>query len=70
MVVTDVGGLAETVPNGVVGYVTSKKEEDIAAALIDFYEQQREETFSKNAEAHKAVFSWENICNALIEVSN
>lgn len=69
MLVTDVGGLAETVPNGVVGYVTSKKEEDIAAALNDFYEQQREETFSKNAEAHKAVFSWENICNALIEVS-
>jgi glycosyltransferase involved in cell wall biosynthesis len=69
MLVTDVGGLAETVPNGVVGYVTSKKEEDIADALIDFYEHQREKEFSKNAEAHKAVFSWENICNGLIEVS-
>ena len=69
MLVTDVGGLAETVPNGVVGYVTSKKEEDIADALIDFYEHQREDEFSKNAEAHKAVFSWENICNGLIEVS-
>lgn len=69
MLVTDVGGLAETVPNGVVGYVTSKNEEDIANALIDFYEHKRELIFSVNAEKHKAIFSWENICNALIQVS-
>ena len=47
MLVTDVGGLAEIVPNNKVGYVTSQKPVDISDAIVDFYTQNREKEFSK-----------------------
>jgi glycosyltransferase involved in cell wall biosynthesis len=45
MLVTNVGGLAETVPHGEVGYVTEKDEKAIADALVDFYTNQKESKF-------------------------
>jgi D-inositol-3-phosphate glycosyltransferase len=65
MLVTNVGGLAETVPDGEVGYVTEKDENAIAAALKDFYQNQREATFSRNAENYKQRFSWDHIMDAI-----
>lgn len=65
MLVTNVGGLAETVPNGEVGYVTEKDENVIAEALKDFYVNDREATFSRNAEQFKKKFSWDEIMNAI-----
>ena len=61
MLVTNVGGLAETVPHGEVGYVTEKDEKAIADALVDFYTNQKEGSFSKNAAEFKKHFSWEKI---------
>lgn len=69
MLVTDVGGLAETVPNGEVGYVCAGNENDIANALIDFYSNKREDIFSLNASVYKKRFSWESIMNAIDEVA-
>jgi D-inositol-3-phosphate glycosyltransferase len=65
MLVTDVGGLAETVPNGEVGYVCQKDEVEIAAALNDFYDNNREIPYSKAAEAFKKNFSWDLIMDAI-----
>jgi len=70
MLVTNVGGLAETVPDKEVGYVCEKSVKDIANALNDFYTNQREETFSKNAANYKQRFSWEHIMNGIDEVSS
>ncbi len=65
MLVTDVGGLAETVPDGEVGYVTPKDPKAIADALLDFYTNQKEAEFSKNAEEFKKHFSWEKISEGI-----
>ena len=70
MLVTDVGGLAETVPHGEVGYVTPKDEAAIAEALKDFYANRKEDIFSRNANEFKKKFSWDNIMQGIIETSS
>jgi D-inositol-3-phosphate glycosyltransferase len=59
MLVTNVGGLAEIVPHGKVGYVVEKKSDEVAAALVDFYENNREAAFSEATKTEKLKFSWE-----------
>ena len=57
MLVTDVGGLAELIPDGVVGYVVPPTPAAIADAVVDFYARQREEEFTVGgAQAENAVF--------------
>jgi len=60
MLVTNVGGLAEIVPDQKVGYVTETNPDAIAAAITDFYERNREVEFSRNAGIEKKKFSWES----------
>ena len=69
MLVTDVGGLAELVPAGVVGYVVPPTPTAIADALVDFYTQQREEHFAAGVRAERGKFSWEVMVAALKEVA-
>lgn len=69
MLVTDVGGLAETVPDREVGYVCQKDPEKIAEALNDFYDNSREATFSQGASEFKKKFSWDHIMNGILSVS-
>lgn len=69
MLVTDVGGLAETVPNGEVGYVCPKDVNAIATALNQFYDESLEARFSQNAAEYKKKFSWDHIMNGLFEVA-
>ena len=45
MLVTNVGGLSEIVPHMKVGYVVSANPEEISTALIDFFSNQRINTF-------------------------
>ncbi|MFO7844359.1 MAG: glycosyltransferase [Bacteroidales bacterium] len=59
MLVTDVGGLAEIVPHQKVGYITEINPESVADALYDFFENNREEAFSKNAATEKEKFGWD-----------
>lgn len=65
MLVTNVGGLAETVPHLETGYVTEKNEQEIASAIVDFYENNRATQMSENARQFKQNFSWEKISAAL-----
>ncbi|MGM0505097.1 MAG: glycosyltransferase [Bacteroidota bacterium] len=65
MLVTDVGGLAEIVPHRKVGYVTEINPESVADALIDFFENQREEEFSKNAAIEKEKFGWDKFMEGI-----
>lgn len=69
MLVTNVGGLAETVPHGEVGYVCEKTSESISEALIDFYENRREQAYSVNAGEYKKRFNWAHIMNGLKSVA-
>ena len=65
MLVTDVGGLAEIVPNNKVGYVTSQNPVDISDAIVDFYSQNREKEFSKNTAEEKKKFTWSSFVNGI-----
>lgn len=69
MLVTDVGGLKEIVPDGVVGYVTQPNPSDIADALVDFYENARAEDFEKNMVIEKRKYSWERMVEAIASVA-
>ena len=64
LLVTNVGGLAEIVPNGKVGYVCEVSEESVAQAISDFAGMEREKrdsTFRKNIQKEKQKYSWSNL---------
>ena len=65
MLVTSVGGLAEIVPDNKVGYVTSKNPSDIAGAIVDFYNNNKEQEFTKNTISEKKRFTWESLIDGI-----
>ena len=69
MLVTDVGGLAELIPDGVVGYVVPPTPAAIADAVVDFYVNHREQGFSAGTREEKKQFSWSVMVSALKEVA-
>ncbi len=68
MLVTNVGGLAEIVPDGKIGYVVEPEVQSIANALVDFYGNNRRVEFEINVQEEKKRFSWINMVNAFISV--
>jgi glycosyltransferase involved in cell wall biosynthesis len=68
MLVTDVGGLREIVADKVCGYVVQPQPEDIAAAIIDYFENNRQEEFTKGVKLEKEKFSWDKMTASIIEV--
>lgn len=69
MLVTDVGGLKEIVPDRVVGYVTPVDAKAIADALVDFFEHHRSEAFEQNIQVEKQKYSWNRMVETLVSVS-
>ena len=69
MLVTDVGGLAELIPDGVVGYVVPPAPAAIADAVVDFYANHREQGFAAGTREEKKQFSWSVMVSALKEVA-
>lgn len=65
MLVTNVGGLAEIVPNGKVGYVVEPNTEKIADALIDFFENKRSDEFIQNLKVEKKKYEWSRMVKVL-----
>ncbi|HSY76758.1 MAG TPA: glycosyltransferase, partial [Bacteroidia bacterium] len=65
MLVTDVGGLSEIVPDGKVGYVVQPNALAIADAINDFYENKREAIFSANTQNEKKRFQWDSFAAAV-----
>ncbi|MCK9302938.1 MAG: glycosyltransferase [Bacteroidales bacterium] len=70
MLVTNVGGLPEIVPNGKVGYVVEKNPKKIADALIDFFSNNRMKDFEKNIVIEKEKYSWQRMTEAVEKVIN
>jgi D-inositol-3-phosphate glycosyltransferase len=68
MLVTNVGGLAEIVPNGKVGYIVEPDEKEIADALIDFFENQRFDSFYANILIEKAKYSWKRMTDTISDL--
>lgn len=53
MLVTDVGGLKEIIPDGKVGYVVKPQADSIAEALLDFFTHDRMKEFEDNLKEEK-----------------
>lgn len=69
MLVTNVGGLAELVPDQKVGYVTSTKVTEIADAILDFYQNSREAEFIENIKLERERFTWDSMIEKLLTVA-
>ncbi len=65
MLVTDVGGLSEIVPDGKVGYVVQPNAIAIANAINDFYDNSREAIFTANMKEEKKRFQWDSFAAAI-----
>ncbi len=70
MLVTNVGGLAEIVPHGKVGYVTQPDAADIADALVDFVDNRSESDFHEGVVQEKAKYAWSNMTTSLLDVAS
>ena len=68
MIVTAVGGLAEIVPDDVVGYVTDTSPRSIADAFVRFYKGGNAERFRKNMITEKRRFSWDAMADTIDEM--
>lgn len=61
MVVTDVGGLREIVPDGEVGFVAKPDAAAIADAIDRFYAERRLGPFTESIRRYKERFTWERM---------
>jgi len=68
IITTNVGGLAEIVPNGEVGYVTAPDVGEIQEAIINFYKAGKGKQFSENVKKLKTKYSWDSMLTAVDDV--
>ncbi len=66
MLVTNVGGLPEIVPDGKIGYVVNPDAQDIADALVRYYKENKEEEFTVGVREEKLKYGWDRITAAVL----
>ena len=66
MVVTNVGGLAEVVPDGKVGFVAEPEPASIASAILKFYEPGSIPDLRQNILDEKKKYSWDAFTTVLL----
>lgn len=69
MIVTNVGGLAEIVPDGVSGYVVEPDAAQIADKLAQFFEEDKKDHFTEGLRREKKKYSWSNMAGSVIKAS-
>lgn len=67
MIVTNVGGLKETITDGKEGLITSTSIEEIAAAIEKYYASGLKDEFSANMESRLSEFTWQGLIKILID---
>ena len=70
MLVTNVGGLSEIVPNEVCGYVVENNCALISEKVVDFFANDREKEFVKNVKIEKKKYEWTEFINSLLTLYN
>jgi glycosyltransferase involved in cell wall biosynthesis len=68
MVVTNVGGLGELVPDGKTGLVTDTEPQAIANAVIRYFNEALEASFTENMKEEKKRYSWAGLLHTLDEL--
>jgi glycosyltransferase involved in cell wall biosynthesis len=70
VIYTDVGGLGETVRDGVHGMVVPPDDPAaLTGAITSFYEQDLRQTYSANIRRDKHLFGWDNLVGAIEDLS-
>lgn len=69
MIVTNVGGLAEVVPDGQTGFVTSPEPKAIADAIVKFFSPGSIPGLEANLKKEKARYSWDVFVKALLQTA-
>jgi glycosyltransferase involved in cell wall biosynthesis len=67
MVVTNVGGLAEVVPDGKVGFIAEPEPVSIAAAILRFYEPGSLPGLKENIAIEKKKYTWETFTEVMMK---
>lgn len=70
VIVTRVGGLAEIVPDGKVGYVCDPSVEGVYDALTKIYDGDTIARFAAAMQEERKRFSWSSMCDKIEEVYN
>jgi glycosyltransferase involved in cell wall biosynthesis len=70
MLVTNVGGLTEIVPNEKCGYVVDKSVEKISEKIIQYFTQNKENEFTENVRQEKKKYEWSAFINTLLNLYN
>ncbi|MDR1699380.1 MAG: glycosyltransferase [Prevotellaceae bacterium] len=66
MIVTNVGGLPEIVPDGKAGYVAEVSSQKVADAIVRFYDEDKEAEFTENVRREKQRFGWDKMAEAVL----
>ena len=69
MLVTNVGGLPDLVPDGKVGIVTEPNPRDIATGILELYEL-GENYFLPHLRDEKKKYSWRKLSEAILNLAN
>lgn len=67
MLVTNVGGLPEIVPDGKIGYVVEPDAQAISDALVRYYDEAREEAFTEGVREEKKKYGWDRMTAAVMK---
>ncbi len=67
MLVTNVGGLAEIVPDGKIGYVVEPDAQAISDALVNYYKEDKEAAFTQGVREEKQKYSWNRMTAAVLQ---
>lgn len=68
MLVTNVGGLAEIVPNEKCGYVVENSIPLISEKILEYFVKNKEEEFTINVRAERKRYEWKEFISSLLEL--
>jgi glycosyltransferase involved in cell wall biosynthesis len=70
MIVTNVGGLPEMIPNEKIGLVVEPTVEAITSAIDKYFENELEQPFRQNFEAEKIKYAWAKLNETIYSLYN
>jgi len=69
MVVTNVGGLPEIVPNGRAGFVVKPDSQEIADAIVRYFEEDWQQRLTEGVREEKKKYAWDKMTAAIASLT-